>query len=124
MKRNNEDYMRKYSKDLYKKEVIFKAAYAFTDEVYVHIDSNEDSYLIELKSKNGIEEDMLYERFENELIAQETRRIVSEKTQSIREMIVARALSSTIVCNPESNTENAEDFNANEILTDWFEGNG
>ena len=89
--------MKQYSKDLYSREAILKCAYAFTDECYIHLDAQENLYLVTLKSRNGIPEDTLYDRFENELIAQETRRVVAEKTKNIREMIVARSLSSTIV---------------------------
>lgn len=133
-----------YAKDVYTKEVILKAAYAFTDGVYIHIDTDERYYKITLKSKDDKynSEEMLYADFENELIAQETRRMISENTKNLREMIVARALSSTIVnrtevCDDgkstgerENNRGNSEQdrgvreeesFSAADILKDWFE---
>ena len=115
--------MKKYSKEIYNKEVIIKAAYSFTDECYIHLDIEGDYYLVELKDKNGFDDQSIYERFENELLAQETRKIVSEKTQNIREMIVARSLSSTIINKqPESEQEDNQ-FKAEKILQDWYETN-
>lgn len=113
--------MKAYAKELYDKEVILKAAYAFTDCAYIHLDAKEGDYLVELVPKDGKEEEQLSLEFENELIAQETRRIVAEKTKNIREMIVARALSSTIVdLKAEGLSEEQDLFDADEILTDWY----
>lgn len=113
--------MKAYAKELYDKEVILKAAYAFTDCAYIHLDVKEGDYLVELVPKDGKEEEQLSLEFENELIAQETRRIVAEKTKNIREMIVARALSSTIVdLKAEGLSEEQDLFDADEILTDWY----
>lgn len=113
--------IRKYSRELYEKEVILKAAYAFTGCAFIHLDVDTKYYLISMTSKSDEPEEQLLKEFENELIAQETRRLVAEKTKNIREIIVARALSSTII-NMEENDEEGEDsFNADEILTDWYE---
>lgn len=112
--------MRKYSKELYKKEVLLKAAYAFTDTMYIHIDVDADNYLVELISKQEEESDELYKKFENELIMQEVRVVVASKTKKIREMIVARALSSTIInTNNESDIKTSDEYE-DEILSDWF----
>ena len=91
--------VRCYAKEFYSKEVILKAAYAFTDRLYIHLDADETHYKVQLisKSEEDKNEEELYAEFENELIAQETRRMIAEQTKSVREMIVARALSSTIV---------------------------
>lgn len=115
--------MRKYSKELYTKEVIMKTAFAFTDEVFIHIDVDDKNYMISLTAKKNIVEEEMYARFENELIAQETRLLVAEKTKHIREMIVARSLSSTIINTSLEEQDDLEEFNANEILIDWFEKN-
>lgn len=112
--------MRKYSKELYEKEVLLKAAYAFTDTMYIHIDVDADNYLVELVSKQEEESDELYKKFENELIMQEVRVVVASKTKNIREMIVARALSSTIInTNNESDIKTSDEYE-DEILSDWF----
>lgn len=116
--------MQKYCKELYTKEVVMKAAFAFTDEMFVHIDADDKNYLVSLtvkKSAKGEDIEEIYARFENELIAQETRLIVAERTKHIREMVVARALSSTVVNTGLAEQDDLEEFNADEILTDWFE---
>ena len=113
--------MHKYSMKLYTKEVLLKTAFSFTDEMYIHLDAEEDMYIVQLTNKKGIEEEILYSRFENELIAQETRLIVSEKTKSIRELIVARALSSTIINKKVDEIEESDEYKSDNILKDWFE---
>lgn len=112
--------MRKYSREIYTKEVLLKSAYAFTDECYIHLDVEDDNYTVVLVGKDGTEQETFYLRFENELVAQETRRIVTEKTKNIREMIVARSLSSTIVNNEPEDDEDLEEFSVDDILIDWF----
>ena len=91
--------------------------------MYIHLDVDEKQYLVELSSKTTADEEELYKQFENELIAQETRRIVSEKTKDIRELLVARSLSSTIV-NKGLESSITKDYYADDILTDWFDQNG
>lgn len=115
--------MKKYAKELYSKDVLLKAAFAFTDSMYIHLDVDNDYYMVVLKSKKEEAEELLYEKFENELIAQATRLLVSNKTKNIREMIIARALSSTMIDLFSEEEEVNEEFDANDILTDWFEGN-
>lgn len=114
--------MSKYSKEIYSKEVLLKAAFAFTDKMYIHLDADETYYIVKLTSKTGSDEEAMYSQFENELITQETRKVVAERTRFIREMIVARALSSTII-NKEIEDKAEQDFKADEILTDWFDQN-
>ena len=119
--------IRCYAKELYEKEVILKAAYAFTDRLYIHLDADEMYYKVQLisKSEEDIEEKVLYAEFENELIAQETRKVIAEQTKNIREMIVARALSSTIVNNTKADNvgrlKDEDAYVAEEILQDWFD---
>ena len=118
--------IRYYAKELYSKEVILKAAYAFTDRLYIHLDADATYYKVQLISKEeNKNEKKLYAEFENELIAQETRRVIAEQTKNIREMIIARALSSTIVNNVEEDNidllKNEDAYAAEEILQDWFD---
>lgn len=113
--------MRYYSQTIYSKEVLLKSAYSFTDECYIHLDIEGSNYVVELIPKNGVDSEQYYLKFENELVAQETRKIVAEKTKEIREMIVARSLSSTIINNSVEEVTNEEDFSADEILKDWFD---
>ena len=118
--------IRYYAKELYSKEVILKAAYAFTDRLYIHLDADATYYKVRLISKEeNKNEKKLYAEFENELIAQETRRVIAEQTKNIREMIIARALSSTIVNYVEEANidllKNEDAYAAEEILQDWFD---
>lgn len=115
--------MRKYSKELYSKDVLMKAAYAFTDEVYIHLDCDNENYIVSVYSKSNELEENFFNKFENELIAQETRKIIVGQTKNIREMIVARALSSTMVQLDEENIKDDESFHAEEISKSWFDGN-
>lgn len=75
--------VRCYAKEFYSKEVILKAAYAFTDRLYIHLDADETHYKVQLisKSEEDKNEEELYAEFENELIAQETRRMIAEQTK-------------------------------------------
>ena len=111
--------MRKYSKDVYSKEVLLKAAFSFTNKLYIHLDADENYFLVELGAKNGETDESVYCAFENELIAQENRLIIAEKTRNIRELIVARALSSTMINTGITDTDE-EEYNADDILQDWF----
>ena len=63
------DSMRKYSKELYSKDVLMKAAYAFTDDVYVHLDCDNENYMVSVTSKLDESEENIFNKFENELIA-------------------------------------------------------
>lgn len=113
--------VKKYAKELYAKEVIMKAAYMFTDCAFIHLDVDTGNYLVSMKSKAKESEEILLNRFENELIVQQARYMVTRDTKNIREMIVARALSSTIV-NLVKEPETPENkYNANDILTDWYD---
>ena len=113
--------MIRISRELYDKETLLKAAYVFTDEAYIHLDADQNYYLIEFFSKEEVLPNDIEYQFENELIAQQTRRNISNKTKSIREMIVARALASTIVDTVLSDDQNDADFSADDILKDWFD---
>ena len=81
--------MKKYSKDIYTREALMKAAFSFTDLWYIHLSVEENDYVVTILEKETLhEEEEAYCRFENELLMQENRRIISEKTGNIREMLV------------------------------------
>ena len=113
--------MIRLAKSMYDKDVLLKSAFALSDEAYFHFDVDNEYYMVEICLKNGNVLSDIDKRFEKELIAQQTRKIVSQNTQNIRELIVARALSSTLVNTGGSEEETAEDFSAEDILKDWFE---
>ena len=112
--------------ELYPKEAVLKAAYHFIDRCYIHVDVIEDTYVVDLTMKKDIPDDVTALEFENELLAQTVRYHVYDQTHTIREILMARAMSSTITGSkteyekaklPE-NIDNLEN-----ILTDWFEKN-
>ncbi len=58
----------KYSKELYSKTALIKAAYNFTDKAYLHLDADNDYYYVSLLSKNENQE-VSEKEFENEILA-------------------------------------------------------
>ena len=116
----------RFSQRLYSKTALLKAAYHFTDLVYVHLDVDDLDYLVELFSKNDLPlPSNMEKQFMNEILAQTVRQTVSEQTGHLRELIVARAFASTII-EPEVEYETpsvATPPELDEILQDWFEEN-
>ena len=114
----------KYSKEIYDKDVFIKACYAFTDIAYLHLSADDKNYYVEIIPKRDVDKsEEIHRKLENELIFQQTRKIVSRRTKSLREMIVARALASTIINEDEQHVEEEQVFSADNILKDWFEEN-
>ena len=116
----------KFKHELYPKEAVLKAAYHFINRCYIHVDVMEEEYIVQLTAKKDIPDDVTALEFENELLAQTVRYHVYAQTHTIREILMARAMSSTITGSkteyekaklPE-NIDNLEN-----ILTDWFEKN-
>ena len=52
----SEGVMKSYAKELYEKEVVVKAAYAFTDRAYIHLDVRGENYLVSLVPKGEEQE--------------------------------------------------------------------
>lgn len=113
-----------FSKELYPKTALLKAAYNFTDKTYVHLDSTPTHYIVSLTAKDG-EETPSKEEFDNEMLCQSLRHEVYEQTKTIRELLVARSLSSTMVeIEPQEGDDEADHgYEAAAILSDWFDGN-
>ena len=112
----------KFNKDLYSKEALIKAAYRFTDRSYVHLDIDDTYYIVSIQMKSDCQI-INEEEFQNELLGEMVRMHVTEKTRNIREMILARALSSTIIERSQEELNLGEETDINDILTDWFEKN-
>lgn len=108
----------KFSKELYSKVALMKAAYNYTDRAYVHLDVDEEYYYVTLilKDNEKIEE----EEFMNEMLAQAIRHEVYKQTKNIRELLLARAVASSIVVDDEVIVNETEEFDENDILKDWF----
>ena len=122
-----------YSKEFYSKEALLKAAYHFTDKAYVYLGVEGNNFFVDFSAKDGIafDIDKLENEFKNELLAQAIHRTVSKETTVLRELLVARALSSTMV--DESTTSNVNTDNGTMSVTalneldaiakDWFDEN-
>lgn len=116
-----------FTKELYNKEALLKAAYCFTDVAYVHLDADEQNYIVDIKLKGENKESKITELdFQNEILAQMVRQNISKETKNVRELMIARAFSSTIIENhecvnsvSEDNSELSQD--EKDILMDWFE---
>ena len=116
----------KFKQELYPKEALLKAAYHFIDRCYIHVDLIEDAYVVELTTKKDVTDDVTEHEFENELLAQTVRYHVYIQTHTIREILMARAMSSTITgSNTEYEKTNLPDNldSLENILTDWFDKN-
>lgn len=113
----------KFNKELYPKVALIKAAYNYTDKAYVHLDSDDQYYYvtIDLKSQNA---DINEKEFENEMMVQNVRHEVYMQTKNIRELILARAVATSVITSNEIEDieldENEKQFSEDEILKDWF----
>lgn len=115
----------KFNKTLYPKTALLKAAYNYTDKAFIHLDADDDFYYVDLEMKadgNEIGE----KDFLNEMLAQSVRHEVYLQTKNIRELMLARAMATTIVADTDIPSEDSaaeDEFSENEILKDWFAEN-
>lgn len=107
-----------FSKDLYSKQVLLKTCFHFTDNYYVFLDLADDRFILNIKSKNGVNNPNIKDEFLNELLAQATRQAVYMETKNIREMMMARAISSSIIELPRS--ENDVGMASEDVFNEWF----
>lgn len=109
-----------FSKELYSKTALIKAAYNFTDKAYLHLDADEKHYIVTFEMKN--ENDLVSEKdFENEMLAQSVRHEIYLQTKNIRELIMARAMATSVIAEiNESFDVPDEQFSEDKILKDWF----
>lgn len=114
----------KFNKELYSKIALIKAAFNFTDSSYIHLDSDDKFYYVTIEPKNG-ENDIAEKEFINEMLAQSVRHEVYKQTKSIRELLLARAMATSIIVEDGIIEEEYEEetFDENEILKDWFAQN-
>lgn len=117
----------KYNKELYSKTALIKAAYNFTDQAYVHLDADEHYYYVFMRPKEN-DTTISDEEFENEILAQSVRHEIYLQTKNIRELMLARAVATSVVAPEEEDLESDEkmlqEFSEDTILKDWFETNG
>lgn len=115
-----EVYMEFYfNKELYSRDALVRAAYNFTDKAYLHLDADDNNYIvyIEMKSKDM---ELSEKEFQNEILAQMVRINVQKRTKNVRELMLARALASTVIEQVEVKEDNASEENIHDILQDWF----
>lgn len=113
--------MYKFSKELYSKTALIKAAYNFSDVAYIHLDADQNYFYASISPKyeNVIVSEI---EFFNEMLAQSVRHEVYRQTKNIRELMLARAMASSVMVENEfDNIEENEEFSEDEILKDWFE---
>ena len=129
------------SKSLYSREALLKTAYSLTDRAYLHLEQDEENWIVSWKPRAGQEADA--GEFENELIAQALRESLISQTAEIRKMILARAFASTVMDDQRGDPlpgmpekEEADDPEADDpeadgplteeekrgILRGWFDG--
>ena len=118
-----------YDKEFYSKEALLKAAYHFTDRAYVYLGVEDGSFFVDFTAKGGtqFDKEKLENEFKNELLAQVIHQTVSKETTVLRELLVARALSSTMVDegissdSAESPMTEDEQDELDAIAKDWFD---
>jgi His-Xaa-Ser system protein HxsD len=95
------DYELSVSLKLYSLEAVKKTAYKFTDRFGVFLSSPEDDdgkVVVTFNNENeSVREnfDLVYDEFCNELLDQDLRGTVVEKTEGVRNLILAQAFSKT-----------------------------
>lgn len=113
----------KFKKEMYPKVALIKAAYNFTDYAYVHLDSDNDYYCVTLETKSGGTE-VSEKEFLNEMLAQSVRHEIYRQTKDIRELLLARAMATSVIVedglDETEESEKNEAFEENEILRNWF----
>lgn len=120
-----------YAKELYSKEALLKAAYHFTDNYYIYLGVEGNSFFVDFSSRDDspIDSDKLQNLFKNEILAQVIHQSISNETSDLRKLLVARALSSTMVDEEESTPNNEPETMSEESLNelsaiakDWYDG--
>lgn len=114
----------KFNRELYSKIALMKAAYNFTDSAYIHLDADENYYYVSITPKRNTT--LLNEHeFVNEMLAQSIRHEVYLQTKNIRELLVARAVSTSMLDADmeEKDTLQTTPYSEDGILKDWFNKN-
>lgn len=114
----------KFSKELYSRIALIKAAYNYTDMAYVHLDADNRYYYVTIEPKTS-ENEISEQDFVNEMLTQSVRHEVYQQTKGIRELLLARAMATSVIADENLVDEEAQDdsFSENEILKDWFATN-
>lgn len=116
----------KFDKLLYSRISLIKAAYNFTDIAYLHLDSDDKYYYVSIEPK-GECQSVTENEFINEMLTQTVRHEVYQQTKSIRELMLARSLATSVIMRDDIEfveDETAEqELDENSILKDWYAKN-
>jgi His-Xaa-Ser system protein HxsD len=114
----------RFSKELYSKVALIKAAYNFTDNAYIHMDADDSYFYVTIDAKRP---DCLVseKEFINEMLTQSVRHEVYQQTKNIRELLLARAMATSVIVDDTliDEQDTGEGFEENDILKDWFAAN-
>ena len=114
----------KFRKSLYPKEALLKASYSFIDKAFIHLDADDEYYFVYIEGKT-YDTEVSEKEFENEMLTQSVRHEVYLETKHIRELLLARALATSVVADTDSITSDVSDdkYREEDILKDWFSTN-
>ena len=110
----------RYPEDIYPKEVLIKAAFKFLDQAYIHIDKVSNEYVVNITEKKDAAP-VTQGEFDNEMLAQAARYVVSARTKAIREITLGRAMASTIIEEAPIEEYIEDTTSVDDILKDWFD---
>ncbi len=118
-----------FDKTIYDKRALLKAAYSFSDIVYLHLEQDERFWYVSWVPKENV--NISEKCFENELIAQSLRLHLLNETKDIRKLILARAFASTIIDTQTPNEQQSpnnilednevSEDEAKDVLHGWFD---
>ena len=117
-------------KSIYSKQVLLKTAYSFSDRVYLHLSQDNNSWIIQWTDMP--DQTIKPNMFENEMILQQLREELLEKTKDVRTLLLSRAFASSALeieqtdtetpINTDENMLNEEDdVVAEDVLKGWFD---
>lgn len=116
-----------FDKKIYDRLSLIKSSYTFIDCAYIHLSQNDSDYIVDIICKDGMYDNMLEEKFKNEMIIQCARQLVYNNTKDIRKILLSRAAASTIIMDESGTDGKAEPeiseaaVNTDNIFKDWFD---
>ncbi len=83
-----------FDETLYPKDAVYGAAYIFIDRCYVKLEREGERFVVRLKLKPGTERslDALVGEFENEILGQAWRRLITDENRELIEQVTTQAL--------------------------------
>lgn len=109
----------RYKKELYTRNVLFKTCYRFTDKAYVHLDADDNDFIVSILPKDPESSTNYGAEFANQMIEEANREIITEQTKNIRQILFARSMASTVVYDEEI-AEIETDVEDKSAMKDWF----